>query len=322
MVLLPAISRDAISTVLRALFEAEPTVAHYLLSAATLAVLGLPLVGFVFLLRDLTRFYFHGHHFATDSGQIFVPRFTLTGLRLPADELSEASRATLVAARRTPATVELLVPANDGARGARSTASSTLMAGSIATQRPAISVVPKASSRSVAARDRLLAEEVAKVEHGIARHILRSQVIILRYVKALLMFFVTTLAVFAAAGAVGSDTDIGATTEVWLGVIYLAWAVGVVLAVGDPVRTIEALLRSEGATRTALRADLELTRVERIAVQVAAGSFVLSLLSLVATVVDERPDGRVLGFAIGGGVVLTAAFVASLTVWLRRMRRA
>ena len=42
-------------------------------------------------------------------------------------------------------------------------------------------------------------EEVAKVEHGMTRHILRLQVIVLRYVKALLAFLTTALAVFTSA---------------------------------------------------------------------------------------------------------------------------
>jgi hypothetical protein len=45
--LLPAIARDAVTTVLRSLLDAEPSVAHLLLAIATVAVLGLPLVAFV-----------------------------------------------------------------------------------------------------------------------------------------------------------------------------------------------------------------------------------------------------------------------------------
>jgi hypothetical protein len=87
MVLPPAIARDAITSVLRSLITADQSLVHGLLIGATLVVLTLPLVGFVYLLRDLTNFYFHGQHFETSVGQVFTPRFTLTGLRLPSETL-------------------------------------------------------------------------------------------------------------------------------------------------------------------------------------------------------------------------------------------
>ncbi len=146
-----------------------------------------------------------------------------------------------------------------------------------------------------------MAEEVAKVEHGMARHLLRVQGIVLRHVKALLLFLATSIAAFAASGAIQSDPSVGTATEIWLSVIYLAWATGVVLADGDPVRPIEQLLRSEGATRTALGADIQLTRIERISVRIAFAAFALSATALVVTITNEHPHGRTLVFGLVGG---------------------
>ncbi len=322
MVLLPAIARDAITSVLRALVDSDPTAAHYLLSAATVTVLGLPLLAFVLLLRDLTSFYFHGQHLIGPLGsQVFTPRFTLTGLRLPADELSPAAREDLLAARRSPGTIELLVPAKDDVRAQ---IDRQLDAYGGLGRDPADGDAGRASGlfALVAARDRDLAEEVAKVEHGMARHLLRVQVIVLRYVKALLLFLVTTIAVFAAAGAVSSDPSVGTGTEVWLAVVYLLWSTGVVLAVRDPVRTIESLLRSEGATRTALGADVHLTRVERIAVGVACATVALAGSALVLTVATDRPADRTAFLAVGGGLVATVAFAMTALRWRVHIRRA
>jgi hypothetical protein len=321
MVLLPAIARDAITSVLRSLLDADPSVSHYLLAAATLMVLGLPLVAFVLLLRDLTSFYFHGQHLASDEGlPIFTPRFTLTGLRLPADETTGATRDALIAARHDPATIELLVPAKDSARAR---IDQQLDAYGGLGRDPSDGDAGRAEGlfALVAARERGLAEEVAKVEHGMARHLLRVQVIVLRYVKALLLFLATSVAVFAAAGAIEADPSVGTTTEVWLSVIYLAWTSGVVLAVGDPVRTIEQLLRSEGATRTALGADIQLTRVERIAVRIALAAFALSAAALVVTITHEHPHGRTLVFAIVAGLVTVLLFAVTLQRWISRLRR-
>ena len=48
-----------------------------------------------------------------------------------------------------------------------------------------------------ASRDRPLLEEVAKIEHGMARHALRLRGLVLRYVKALLALLTTAIAVYA-----------------------------------------------------------------------------------------------------------------------------
>ena len=53
-----------------------------------------------------------------------------------------------------------------------------------------------------ASRSRLLLEEVAKVEHGMARHVLRLRGLVLRYVKALLALLTTALAVYAGDAVV------------------------------------------------------------------------------------------------------------------------
>lgn len=320
MVLLPAIARDAVTSVLRALIQADPSVDHYLLAVATATVLALPLIAFVFLLRDLTSFYFHGQHFDTPSGQLFTPRFTLTGLRLPVDETSGSTRQQLAGARRTPATIELLVSGKDSVR--QRIDRQLAAYGGLGNDAGGDAGRAEGLFSLVAAHERGLAEEVAKIEHGLARHLLRVQVIVLRYVKALLLFLVTTVAVFAANGAVEGDRLIGTTTEIWLAVIYLAWASVVVIAAGDPVRTIERLLRAEGATRTALTADTEFVRVERVAVAVASVGFVLALASLINAIASGDQHGRTLVFAVIGAFAGAGAFTGAIINWIRRMRRA
>jgi hypothetical protein len=47
-----------------------------------------------------------------------------------------------------------------------------------------------------ASASRPLLDEVAKVEHGMARHVLRLRGLVLRYVKALLALLTTALAVY------------------------------------------------------------------------------------------------------------------------------
>jgi len=108
------------------------------------------------LLQELTRFFFHANHIAGARGTTFTPRWTLTGLHLPLDELGAPSREALLERRADPTNIELLA----------------------------------------GVKDRSLVDEVAKVEYGMARRVLRVQVIVLRYIKALLVVLVTLLALW------------------------------------------------------------------------------------------------------------------------------
>lgn len=102
MVLLPALMKDQVTSVMRTLITASVTAPHLFLTADALIVLLLPFVILFVLLADLTRFYFHAQHLPSSEGQAFAPRFTLTGLRMPSDELSPAAAAELAAARQDP----------------------------------------------------------------------------------------------------------------------------------------------------------------------------------------------------------------------------
>ena len=216
MVLLPAMLKDHVVEVLRVLLTSEHSLPHILLSVTAALVLVLPFVVLFLLLGDLTRFYFHAQHLAGASGQAFAPRFTLTGLRLPSDELSPTSAAELAAARLEPLTVELLVPSNPATRAA---IDAKLDAYGGLGRHLHDDDIGRADGlfELVAARSRTLAEEVAKVEHGMARHLLRLQVIVMRYVKALLAFLTTAIAVAAALSVVRADPGLGGDRRVGAG---------------------------------------------------------------------------------------------------------
>lgn len=178
VVLLPAIERDAVAVVLRALTQ-ELTWVRSTLVAAVVVVLALPLFALWMLLRELTRFYFHSHHVEVDvdvdvgrgseGSRVFIPRFTLTGLRLPTDELGASAGVALRQMREQPEIHELLVPAKDSTRARidRQLAAYSQAGGSD-------QVRVEGLLKLVATRDRGLLEEVAKVEAGMARHLLRQ----------------------------------------------------------------------------------------------------------------------------------------------------
>jgi len=307
MVLLPAIARDSIVSVIRTLVKGDLDLAHLCLLAAMVALLALPFAALWLVLRDLALFYFHAQHVAHGGQDVFTPRFTLTGIRLPSDELRADARADLATVRTSAANIDLLVPSNDLAR-ARIDRQLDAYGG--LGRHDVDGDLGRAGGlfELTASRDRSLIEEVAKIEYGIARHILRVQVIVLRYVKALLAFLTTALAVFAAAAVLEGSTTIGPTEELWLVCISALWAPSLVAVVTAPVRWLDQLLRAEGASRSAVANDPELTKVERLAIWAAGAAWLLVAVAAIAVATDGGADdgGIAASFIVVGvaGVVL------------------
>jgi hypothetical protein len=312
MVLLPAVERDSVTTVLRALLADGLHPSGLLLVAGISASIALPFTALWMVLRDLTQFYFHANHLSGPMGEVFVPRFTLTGLKLPSDELSPSAAATLAASRDQRRNVELLVPSNDDARHAidrRIAAYGGLGLGAdpLDDRARAVGLLELAASKP-----RELLDEVAKVEYGMARHVLRTQVIVLRYVKALLALLTTAFAAFIASAVVEDAAQrrpgggLGAGQEVWLAGILIVWAPVVILAVSSPVRWLDRLLRSEGASSTAITDDRELTKVEDVTGRLALVGYLTGVGAMATTLISGTltPTTRV-----GGIVVLVAGSV-------------
>lgn len=176
LVVLPVVARDSVSGVLRSLLIGSIDAADIALVVGVVAVLAVPVVALWLLFADLTRFYFHANHLGGDR-DVFTPRFTLTSLQLPTDELGRESGARLAAIRHDPHIVELLVPANDRSRR-RVDRQLQVYAGlesghDDVTRAQGLFQLAASSGRS-------LLEEVAKVEHGMARHVLRLRGLVLR----------------------------------------------------------------------------------------------------------------------------------------------
>lgn len=317
MVLLPAVQRDSFVSVIRALVAGDLDAVHILLAIAMTVMVALPIVALWILVRELTRFYFHANHIQHETGEAFTPRFTLTALRLPADELGERTTADLEAARADSHAVELLVPSNEESRRRIDRELAAYGLG-ITADDPASQEADTARATAlfelVASRPRTLAEEVAKIEFGLARHVMRAQVVVLRYVKALLALLTTAMAVFAAAAVVDGLVEVRPPDMVWLASIVMAWAPGVVFAVTSPVRWLERLLRNEGATHTAVADDPEFTLVERISIRMAAAGWLFAAVGMFLVLPDDAvtPEGQVAGTIVA--VVSVAALVATLLV--------
>lgn len=300
MVLLPPVAKDSIVTVITTLSRGTVDLPRLLLLVATVLSLLLPLVAFWFLVRDMTRFYFHAQHLSAERDRLFLPRFTLTGLQLPAGELAPGTQATLDTARRAPHTVEVLVPSNADRRtkvDARLAGYGIRTDGSDGELADGLFVLAASQSRS-------LLEEVAKLEHGMARHILNIQAVVLRYVKALLAFMATALAVFTMSAIEARNPVTGPIDEVWLASVLTVWAAATAIATAAPVRWVEQIARHEGAARTGVANDTELTRVERVSTAFAVAVWLLAVGAIVGVAADQP-------LPTDHGLAVTAVCVAS-----------
>ena len=137
----------------------------------------------------------------------------------------------------------------------------------------------------------------------------------LRYVKALLVIVVTSLASYASAAVLTSQGSLSAADERWIAGVLVVWAPVVVVAAASPVRWLDRLLRAEGAQRTALGADRELTQVEDVTQRIAFVVWVVASLAMLTLLVDHRvtSQGRV-----AAAITLIAAAVGMVTVTMQR----
>ena len=313
LVVLPVVARDSITGILRALAAGPFTLTDGLLSVVVIAVLSVPGFALWLLFADLTQFYFHANHLGNGRRK-FTPRFTLTALRLPGDELRPATSQELDRARHDPRIVELLVPTNERSRER------------IDRQLDLYNATPANGDRDdvdraeglfelAASQSRSLLEEVAKIEYGLVRHGLRLRSIVLRYVKAVMAVLAAAVAVYSGDAVVtGMNPAVGVpvSSTAWLAAIGLIWVPVVVLAITSPVRWIEQLMRDDGATTTAVADDPDLTHVERVALPIVALGWVASATAMVVAAFDADLStvGRVAGLAvlaISGAALVVAA---------------
>jgi hypothetical protein len=318
MVLLPTIERDALATVGRKLLSGDLDAARLLVVLAAGAALLLPMAALWLLLKELTRFYFHAeHHTVADGSSMFLPRYTLTALRLPSDELSPQARAVLDDLRGDEFLTRLIVPDNDRYRdrideqrrryrGLEGT--DTAVAGGGGDRDRAEFLVELA-----AARDRALMAEVVKLEYGLARHVMRTQVLVLRYTKALLALITTAAAVFAASAAVSGDGDTRVVDVQWVAAILALWAPAVVVTVTSPVHWLIRILKSDEGSMALVRDDRELTHFEDIVVRVAVIGWLASIAALALSAADPAGstagDRTTLVVAVASGVALVIGMV-------------
>jgi hypothetical protein len=115
----------------------------------------------------------------------------------------------------------------------------------------------------------------------------------MRYVKALLAFLTTAIAVFASAAVTRADPALGESSGLVLIAIFAWWAPAIVYVVGSPVRWVEGLLRAEGATVASIAKDREYSTVERTTIAVGIAVSVAAGAALISTTTSSGSTGRI-----------------------------
>jgi hypothetical protein len=123
--------------------------------------------------------------------------------------------------------------------------------------------------------DKSLIEEVARMEISMARHVLGLRRLVLRYMKALILFVVTTMVSFGIASVIDSyvlllnEPSVQSVANlVVLSVGYLAWSVAVGVLIGKPIDWIWEL-SNKHTNRKDIEVDGTVTHFELLVRRVA-----------------------------------------------------
>ena len=149
---------------------------------------------------------------------------------------------------------------------------------------------------------------------------LRLQVIVLRYVKALLVIVVTAIATFGCAAAVNGQVRVAAPDERWIAGVMVLWAPTVLIVVSSPVRWLDSLLRSEGAKHAAASHDHELTQLEDVTARFAAVAWAVSAAAMLRLLVHYPITGQGVAAVVTVLVVSSAMFGVVVYRRIARLR--
>jgi hypothetical protein len=209
----------------------------------------LPIWALYLLLQDLVEFYFTAEHPGLEQAW-FYPRFVLSGIGFLPDESRDA-KSTVLACEADASFQHFVLPYEEQQLAfydhlLEKTSGQIIPEG----RRAAAGEKGHKDSRRFHAvfgmtgtLDRTLVEEVAKMETSLVRHAIGLRRLVLRYMKALLMFIWTFMLTIVVAGiSRSSPTGIQSNKQLLcVVVIYCLWALTTPHVVHLPIRWIYRL---------------------------------------------------------------------------------
>jgi hypothetical protein len=301
---------------------------RWLALAPVLASVGLPLAAMYLLIRDLVLFYFTARTFHEEKNGVIYPRFVLSGILVSESSLRDFSQ--LERARGDNYVRNLLVPSPPKLKKKILKEAQSIgdLAGvSIGEHDGFVAEeLRQYVLRQTGSHTRTLAEESAKMEASIARHLRFLRGLVLRYAKAFLLTIATTVVALAANGVLtllrpidGKSVTGVNGAYVWMTTmaIYAGWALVSTIIVRQPViwlyadssrdkisRTPRPLLRFEQSTLAVttlisgiIAIDLFMAAPPTTGVGwglalATAGVILATFIVAGHAFVSERPEGR------------------------------
>ena len=318
IVLFPALAKDSIARIVRALLDGPADAPHRLVLVAVVALAALPIAALWLLLRDLVRFYFAGQHFDTEQSKAFFPRFALSGLRVSPTDVTEDVWNEIDLAHHDPNVRAFLLPENRYSRDriddqmARYRLNATAEGVASLTQEQRDEARRLALLELAATGTRSLPQQAARMEQVLARHILNLQALVLRYAKAVLAMLTTAIAAFALSSVIDHDPDVTTSSVLWLAGIIAVWAPAIIVAVTAPLAWILEVGKSEGASDRAARSDPQFSQLEDTTVRIAAVAWIAATAATVIGA-SRSPSAPVEALVIGA--LSAAGLVIALVRW-------
>jgi hypothetical protein len=316
VVLFPALAKDSVARIVRALFEGPSDAPHRLVLVGVLSAAALPVIALWQLLRDLVRFYFAGQHFDDDNNREFFPRFALSGLRPSPTDVDQETWREIEAAHHDPNVRAFLLPENQSSRNHVDDQMRRYRLRGYDSNTNGLSEEQRDEQRRLALLDlaatgtRTLPQQAARLEQVLARHVLNIQILVLRYAKAVLAMLTTAVAAFAATAVIDHDPTLTNTTMLWLAAIITLWSPLIILAVTAPLEWIISYAKADNASDSALNADPQFSSFEDTTVRIAVFAWVAAtaatLIHASRTNSALAPSLAAIGLSIGGLILAFA----------------
>jgi hypothetical protein len=327
LLLLPALLGQALPQLFSSFFliwRVDP-IATGLLAAVIFISFAVPLWGYLLILEDLAGFFFTGYRAGAgeepwDAKPRYNPRYGLTPLRLAYDEAEPWVYPQISDSYAEH--VRIVIPDSPQWRKQFDDRIRHLyeMGQPIAPGPAGDADRLLYTMRLAASTRRTLSSEVGKMEMSMIKHVLQVQIVVLRYLKAMLLGLITAVTVLVAASIAAADranaTDARVVLEHLL-VVFLLWPPLAAGAVASPIRWIYRQNSGEQAqpnAHTALRNAYKDRRLVRFENAIVFLCVVATVFAAAAAIVAgwHGVSNRVL---IVGAVVAAVLWAFVKTSW-------
>lgn len=294
LLLLPVFITGTFTTIFKNIMLLQNSYIIFFMFIILSSTLLIPLYAIYLLFKDIVQFYFTADHPGFED-TIFHPRFILSGIALSNDEISDNKRKVLMSQlstdiihfilpfqskekeyfdkirKKTPNIIPPTrrIPPAGGYEQSKSLIDEDLIKELVKNKSNKNEFVDNVDLFHVifglsGVMDRELAEEVAKMEASLVRHVFYLRRLMLRYLKAFLMLIWTTLMLSLVAAITSGPSNKYSALLLSLG--FLSWALFLPRVVKSPIKWIYELT-SHDKNQKSIQKDEQLIHFERKVVE-------------------------------------------------------